>query len=224
MSRLADHERVCPLLAAARTSVRQAIKASRTGHRSDDHGRDECRTSAGGGTNSQTGKSRMNDDDEIDRDSAPPSAERKSNLANAGKPPKRWHKGMESPNKAGRPKNPRNAAEVRELAREKTGAMLQFLSRAALNPKVSMNVRVQAATEILNRGWGKPNQSMDINHGIQDGLAALLEEIDGRNKIKVIEGAVIRPALEVKQPLLDHGQGREENPIPTELGSRKSSE
>jgi hypothetical protein len=166
----------------------------------------------------------MNDDDEIDRDSAPPSAERKSNLANADKPPKRWHKGMESPNKAGRPKNPRNAAEVRELAREKTGAMLEFLSKTALNPKVSMNVRVQAATEVLNRGWGRAPQSLDVNHGVQDNLAALLEEIDGRGKVKVIEGSVIRPALAIGQPLLDHGQGREENPLPTELGARKSSE
>jgi hypothetical protein len=160
-------------------------------------------------------------DEEIDRDPAPSSAERKSDLANADK---RWRKGMESPNKAGRPKTIRNIAELRECAREKTGAMLEFLSKTALNPKVSMNVRVQAATEVLNRGWGRAPQSLDVNHGVQDNLAALLEEIDGRGKIKVIEGAVIRPPLAIGKSVLDHGQEREEDSIPTELGTRKSSE
>jgi hypothetical protein len=143
---------------------------------------------------------------------------------NTNKTPKKWVKGMESPNKAGRPKNPKNAAEVRELAREKTGAMLEFLSRTALNPKVSIGVRVTCATEILNRGWGKAPQSLDVNHGVQTDLAALLEEIDGRNKIKTITGTVIRPALAIGESILDHGQEREENSIPTELGPRKSSE
>jgi hypothetical protein len=138
--------------------------------------------------------------------------------------PAPWQKGGPSPNKAGRPKNPKNAAEVRELAREKTGAMLEFLSRTALNPKVAIGVRVTCATEILNRGWGKAPQSLDVNHDVQGDLAALLEEIDGRNKIKIVEGAVIRPALEAQQPLLDHGQEREEDTIQTELGTRKPSE
>lgn len=161
--------------------------------------------------------------DEEDRDSPETSAERESGVANAHRHPKRWRKGMPSPNAAGRPRNPKNAAEVRELARE-TGAMLEFLSRTALNPKVPITARVTCAIEILNRGYGRPNQSMDINHGVQNELAALLEEIDGRNKIKTVTGTVIKPALEVKQPLLDHGQEREEDSISTELGSRKSSE
>jgi hypothetical protein len=138
--------------------------------------------------------------------------------------PKRWVKGMRSPNAQGRPKNPKNAAEVRELAREKTGAMLEFLSRTTLNPKVSIGVRVTCATEILNRGWGKAPQSLDVNHGVQGDLAALLEEIDGRNKVKIIEGAVIRPPLAIGKSVLDHGQEREEDSIPTKLGARKSVE
>jgi hypothetical protein len=131
---------------------------------------------------------------------------------------------MPSPNKAGRPKNPSNAAELKELAREKTGAMVEFLTRTALNAKVPINARVAAATEILNRGWGRPHQSMDVNHGIQDGLAAFLEEIDGRHKIKTIEGSTVRPALEVKQSLLDHGQERQPDSVQVELGARKSDE
>jgi hypothetical protein len=120
-------------------------------------------------------------------------------------PPQRWRKGMPSPNKSGRPRAPKNIAEVRELAREKTGAMIEMLTRTALNPKVAINARVAAATEILNRGWGRPHQSMDINHGAKDGLATLLDEINGRFQIRTIEGATSRPGLEAKQPLLDNG-------------------
>jgi hypothetical protein len=170
---------------------------------------------------SQNQENRM--DEEIDSNEPPPSAEHQPSVANPNRP-KKWVKGMRSPHPAGRPRNPRNAAEVRELAREKTGAMLEFLSRTALNPKVSIGVRVTCATEILNRGWGKAPQSLDVNHGVQGDLAALLEEIDGRNKIKIVEGAVIRPAVEAQQPLLDHGQEREEDSIPTELGTTKPSE
>jgi hypothetical protein len=139
-------------------------------------------------------------------------------------PPKRWYKGMESPNKSGRPTQPKTVAEVRALAREKTGAMLEFLSRTALNPKVPINARVTCAIEILNRGYGRPHQSMDLNHGVQDGLAAFLEQIDGRYKIKTIEGSVERPALEAQQSLLDHGQERQPDSIPTKLGTGESSE
>jgi hypothetical protein len=162
-------------------------------------------------------------DDEIDSNEASPSAEHQPSVANPNRP-KKWVKGMASPNAAGRPRNPKNAAEVRELAREKTGAMLEFLSKTALNPRVSIGVRVTCATEILNRGWGKAPQSLDVNHGVQGDLAALLEQIDGRNKIKVVEGAVIRPALEAQQPLLDNGQDGPQGPISSELGPRKSSE
>jgi hypothetical protein len=138
--------------------------------------------------------------------------------------PKRWVKGMESPNKAGRPRTPKNIAELRELAREKTGAMLEFLANTALNAKAPIGVRVTAATEILNRGWGRPNQSLDLNHGVQDNLAALLEEIDARNKAKLIEGPIVGPALAIEQPLLDHGQDGPQDSIPVELGAREPDE
>jgi hypothetical protein len=139
-------------------------------------------------------------------------------------PPKRWYKGMESPNKRGRPKQPKTVAEVRELAREKTGAMIEVLGRVALNPKAPFAARVAAASQILDRGWGRPHQSMDINHGAKDGLATLLDEINGRFQVRAIEGATIRPVLEVKQPLLDNGQERRPDPIPNELGTRKPDE
>jgi hypothetical protein len=135
-----------------------------------------------------------------------------------------WRKNGPSPNPAGRPKNPKNAAEVRALAQEKSGAMLEFLARTALNPKVPYNARVTAAIRVLDQAYGRPHQSMDINHGAKDGLATLLDEINGRFPIRTIEGSIERPALEVKQSLLDRGQGGQPNPVPNELGTRKSDE
>jgi hypothetical protein len=102
--------------------------------------------------------------------------------------------------------------------------MLEFLASTALNPKVPIGVRVGAATEILNRGWGRPQQSLDVNHGVQDGLAALLEQLDGRNKIRTIEGTTLGPALEAKQSLLHHGQERQSHPVQIELGASKPDE
>ena len=161
----------------------------------------------------------MNDDENSERNAIAPEAEAHASDANV--PANRWRKGMASPNKAGRPRNPKNIAELRELAREKTGAMLEFLSRTALNPKCNMSVRVAAATEVLNRGWGRPTQTMDLNHGTQDGLAQLLEQISGRYPIKTIEGSVERPALEAKQHLHDIGEGRSEDSVPPKLGTTK---
>ena len=136
----------------------------------------------------------------------------------------RWYKGMPCPNPRGRPKQPKTVAEVRELAREKTGAMIEFLSKTALNAKGPFNTRVAAAIEVLNRGWGRPHQSMNLNHGVQDGLAAFLEQIDGRHKIRTIEGTTVGPALEVKQSLLDHEQGGQQDPVQAQLGPGESFE
>ena len=163
----------------------------------------------------------MSDENSNDNAPAPEGAQPDGNTHI---PPQRWRKGMPSPNKSGRPRSPKNIAEVRELAREKTGAMIEMLTRTALSPKVAINARVAAATEILNRGWGRPQQSVDLNHGVQDGLAAFLEQIDGRYKIRTIEGTTIGPALEAQQPLLDHGQERGPDPVQDELGTRKPDE
>ena len=116
--------------------------------------------------------------DETNQESTPAPTE--ETTSHAPTPTTPWHKGMASPNPRGRPKQPKTVAEVRALAQEKTAAMIEVLGRVALNPKAPFAARVAAASSILDRGWGKPHQSMDINHGAKDGLAALLEEINGR--------------------------------------------
>jgi hypothetical protein len=166
--------------------------------------------------------------DEAEENDNPPATTPETNEAVAfPNPPIRRSskfKPGQSGNPAGRPRNPKNAAEVRELAREKSGAMLEFLGRVALDSRVPINARIQCAVEILNRGWGKPTATLDVNHGIKDPLTALLEEIDGRGFNKTIEGAAFRPALAPVKPVLDYEQGGQADPIPAELGSGKPAE
>ena len=136
-------------------------------------------------------------------------------------PNPKWTKGMRSPNPAGRPKTIKSMAELREAAREKTMVALDFLSRTVQNSKAPIGVRLGAATELLNRGWGRPQQSLDVNHGVQDTLAAFLEQLDERNKIKTVTGAVLESTLALEQPLQRDGQGGAQDSVPIELGARE---
>ena len=80
-------------------------------------------------------------------------------------PAPRWQKGMASPNPKGRPKQPKNAKEVRALAREYTVQMVEVLTRVALNPKAPPVARSHAAEAVLSRAWGKP--SGDFGEGAE---------------------------------------------------------
>lgn len=75
-------------------------------------------------------------------------------MAGTGNP--NWVKGV-SGNPSGRPKNSR---DIQALARTYTAEALQALRDALANPKE----RVPAAIALLDRGYGKPGQTIDINH------------------------------------------------------------
>jgi hypothetical protein len=99
----------------------------------------------------------------------------------------RFPKGK-SGNPAGRPKQPKSAAEVRTLAREKTVQMVEVLTRVALNPKSPPAARTQAATELLNRGWGRPNG--DFGDGAEGLIIKVVKFADQQleaSEMKVIE-------------------------------------
>jgi hypothetical protein len=63
-----------------------------------------------------------------------------------------WQKGY-CPNPGGRPTKNRT---IEELAREHTPAAIAALVAALENPRE----RVPAATELLNRAWGRPKQTI----------------------------------------------------------------
>jgi len=74
----------------------------------------------------------------------------------------------QSGNPAGRPKGrtptQQAIADVRELAREHTVEAIDTLVSIATNTKCPAAARVGAAVSILDRGWGKPAQQMEIDH------------------------------------------------------------
>lgn len=67
----------------------------------------------------------------------------------------------ESGNPGGRPKV---AAEVRELARQHTADAIQTLVSIMTNPKSAPAARVSAATVLLDRGYGKPPQAVELSN------------------------------------------------------------
>jgi Family of unknown function (DUF5681) len=70
----------------------------------------------------------------------------------------KFQKGQ-SGNPGGRPKALR---EVEALAREQTADALKTLETIHKNPKAPPSARVAAATALLDRGWGKARQAMEI--------------------------------------------------------------
>ncbi len=85
-------------------------------------------------------------------------------------------------------------AEVRELARTRTTAALETLAEIMGNRKAPPASRVAAAVAILDRGWGKPEQtiSAEIDHGL---VVKIIKFADGIGHVEdvgnIIEGHLI---------------------------------
>jgi hypothetical protein len=75
-----------------------------------------------------------------------------------------WKPGQ-SGNPGGRPKA---LVSVVTLARTHTREAIQTLKKIISDKNASASARVSAATVLLDRGWGKPFQSISLQH--EDGL------------------------------------------------------
>jgi hypothetical protein len=80
----------------------------------------------------------------------------------------------QSGNPGGRPKA---LGEVQELARQYAPAAIAELARLALKAK-NETARIAAIRELLDRGYGRSRQAMEISAPAGDPLQLLFEELD----------------------------------------------
>lgn len=80
-----------------------------------------------------------------------------------------WKKGGPSPNPAGRPAM---LPDLREAARSYSGEALATLHKIMSDDAAPPAARVTAAKEILDRGFGKPVQAVDVGVKMDMGQTA----------------------------------------------------
>ena len=90
----------------------------------------------------------------------------------------KFRKGQ-SGNPGGRPKV---LGDVQELARQHTPAAIVELARLALKAK-SETARIAAIRELLDRGYGRPRQAIEVSVPADNPLQLLLDEIDARSRV-----------------------------------------
>ena len=91
------------------------------------------------------------------------------------------HAGMFKPGQSGNPLGrPKSDKTLKELAKVYTEDALETLHSIAINEKAKDSARVQAATALLDRGWGKPPQFVEaVNVGMsyEDFLESLPDAV-----------------------------------------------
>jgi hypothetical protein len=70
---------------------------------------------------------------------------------------------------------PKTLTEIRSLARSHTTTALTVLVRVMRNTKAPVPSRIAAANTILDRGWGKPTQTIENGEG---GALELIHRIE----------------------------------------------
>ncbi|MFJ7438079.1 DUF5681 domain-containing protein [Methylorubrum thiocyanatum] len=111
-----------------------------------------------------------------------------------------WKKGQ-----SGNPKGkPPIIREVQELARQQTENAIDALVSIMGNEKSNASARVQAAVALLDRGWGRPKQSVDVkvDHDAS-GLAAALAALREREAMAVADQRPIIDAETIEATVVE---------------------
>jgi len=92
-----------------------------------------------------------------------------------------------SGNPGGRPKV---LGELQELARQHAPEVIAELARLAVKAR-SETARIAAGRELLDRGFGRARQSMEVSVPEENIVQMLLDDIDARNRETDRKNAVI---------------------------------
>jgi CRP-like cAMP-binding protein len=78
---------------------------------------------------------------------------------------------------------PKLLGELQELARQHVRKAIVELARLALKAR-SETARIAAVRELLDRGYGRPRQAMEVSIPADNPLQLLLDEIDAQSRIE----------------------------------------
>jgi hypothetical protein len=108
--------------------------------------------------------------------------------------------------RSGNPKGrPPIIREVQEMAKDLTPALISNLFEIATNDKANASARVQASVALLDRGWGRPKQSVDVKvdhnaSGLANAIAAAQERLRvaaaPQQAMDIIEGEVVSEGVD----------------------------
>lgn len=83
------------------------------------------------------------------------------------------------PGQSGNPSGrPRVIAEVRDLARRYCEEAVEGLAGIARDQKAPHSARVAAWTELLNRGYGRAPQSLEVKGSIEAHIIEMVRQLD----------------------------------------------
>ena len=97
-----------------------------------------------------------------------------------------WQKGMASPNAGGRPAVIR---DLREAAQGYSAEALETLASVMRDQASPPAATVAAARELLDRGFGKAVQALDVNTKVDMGATAAAVLMDLANRAKTAKAA-----------------------------------
>jgi hypothetical protein len=97
-----------------------------------------------------------------------------------------WQKGMASPNAGGRPAVIR---DLREAAQGYSAEALETLASVMRDQASPPAAKVAAARELLDRGFGKAVQAVDVNSKVDMGATAAAVLMDLANRAKTAKAA-----------------------------------
>lgn len=96
--------------------------------------------------------------------------------------------------------------DIRSLARSHTALAVRTLVGIASQRSAPQSARVAAATALLDRGWGKPKQELEINQEVTLSLADSLARIAQLDNDRMID---VTPEDPANRPLPCLGSDRE---------------